>query len=176
MADIVLQARETVTIWGDKSVQFEGDWATVRVLDTLYRVENDDGNFIWNSLSNPGTNTPRLEFEQGEDEGLSFDFGTPKLPYRVTWVGYTEAATPYHTFGVEILDTYNCVRGNIRLPADLAAELVEPVNVANADPNKPWANFNALHRQYRIYKQFAIFDNLICAGDLPDEPQVEEYD
>ena len=178
---MTLNAENTLTIWDTQTEVFDGEdgeWATVRILDTLYRIENDGGNFIWNSLSVSGTYTPRIEFVLGEDEGVSYDLGTPKLPYSITWVGYTPGSPPEHTFTIELPDTYDCVRGNTRIPSDLAEELVEPVNIENATPTpRPWVDFNEWHRTYRIYKQFAILNsyNLLCPEDLPDEPKIEDY-
>ena len=169
----ILASSSVITVWDTEKVEFtgaDGEWASVIVNGVVYRVENDDGDFIWDSL---GRSTERAVFEQGVHEGVTTEYQGEWQPFNVTWDGYINNS---HFFTVEIVVEEECDRTR-RMSAALAEVLANKVTEHNINPSHDWSDFNPVHKRWNFVRKLGVRgkETIICQEDIPDEPKIEEY-
>jgi len=168
-----LLTNSVITAWDTEEIEFtgaDGEWASVIVNGVVYRVENDDGNFIWNSLGRP---SEIAIFENGVHEGVTTAYQGEWQPFNVTWTGYISNA---HFFVVEIVVEEECDR-NRRMTEVLADQLTDKVTRHNISPSGDWSDFGYLHKRWNFDRKLGVRgkQTIICQEDIPDEPRIEDY-
>jgi len=171
--DKILNAQRVVTVWDTETFGFtgeDGEWGSVIISGTVYRVENDDGNFLWDTL---GHKADQVTFEQGLDENTTINFQGIWQPFNVTWLEYTDNI---HIFTVEIEVEEECLRINKKMTEELTIPLNEEVVEKNANPTT-WEDFNYIHRRWKFIKMTGVKgkQTIVCQEDISDEPKVEDY-
>ena len=169
----VLNAQRVVTVWGTDTFGFtgeDGEWASVIISGTVYRVENDGGNFLWDTV---GHRSDQRTFEQSLDENTTVEFQGIWHPFNVTWLGYTDST---HIFTVELAVEDECLRANKKMTDELTIPLNEEVVEKNENPTS-WEDFNYVHRRWNFIKMTGVKgkQTIICQEDISDEPRLEDY-
>jgi len=162
----------TVWIYSPTFFEFDGangEWASVIVTGTVYRVENDNGDFVWNSLGHPAD---KVTFQEGS-EGTTVEFQGFWQPFNVTWDGYSGGS---HYFSVELVVEDECLNESQKMNETLVNEFVEEVVEKNENPTT-WEDFNAIHKRWEFIKKSGVSgkDTIICQEDIPNEPRMEDY-
>ena len=169
----ILRTHKVVTVWGTETVEFtgeDGDWASVIITGTVYRIINDNGDFVWNSVGHPAD---QAVFEQNLDENTTINFEGRLQPFNVTWIGFVNNS---HLFTVELVVEDECLRENEKMTEDLITPLNAEIVEKNANPTT-WKDFNEIHQRWNFNKTLGVKgkQTIICQEDIPDEPRMEDY-
>jgi len=169
----ILDSSRAITVWGTEEIEFtgaDGEWASVIISGRVYRIENDNGNFLWDTLGHPAD---QETFEQGLDENSTREFAGIWQPYNVTWTGFLSNS---HFFTIELLVEDECLRENEKMDESLITPLNEEIIEKNENPTT-WADFNKIHKRWKFIKTLGVKgrQTIICQEDIPDEPRLEDY-
>jgi hypothetical protein len=173
MATRTLESQRAVTVWGTENFNFtgeDGEWASVIISGTVYRIENDDGNFLWDTT---GHKADQRTFEQGLDENTTVNFQGIWQPFNVTWTEYSGGT---HIFTVELEVEEECLRENKKMADELTIPLNEEVIEKNENPTT-WEDFNNIHKRWKFIKMTGVKgkQTITCQEDISDEPRMEDY-
>jgi hypothetical protein len=159
-----LQSNTVITVDSNDYISFNttnGYWASIIILGEVFRIENDDGNFIWDSK---GPDTTILN-----EDNLTITLPCKSSYYTVTWRGYSDNS---HVFSVEFL--YKNCKEKIIDASQIT--IFDEITTANLNPSDNWSDFNSWHYTWAIFKEFTENnEQTLCLRDLPNEPKIEEW-
>jgi len=110
-----------------------------------------------------------ITVEHGEEINLN-TLKNPEPSFKLTLISQTISSEKY-TFRIDF-NNPNCP--NNALYNSMVDILINRLITQEANPNKIWADFNEYHTDWESVLWYAQ-QELICYGQVPDEPKIEDY-